>query len=119
VTNVDTAATGYVPVTLTIQGIIVTDRTDYRSFEKPQLTDWDVTRRIEYYIDGRTLITNVRFDRIETPSDAILVQYTSVTDGIRLRSKLRNNTSAESNQTPVVNSVSVNLQPGLHPHDQI
>jgi hypothetical protein len=124
VTNVDTTTDllvrpRYAPVTLTIGGIVVIDSTDYRSFERPKLADWDVTRRIEYYLDGRTLITNVRFDRLEISSGSVLVEYTSITDGVRLRSKLRNNTNAESNITPEVESVSVNLQPGLHPHNQI
>jgi hypothetical protein len=119
ITNVDKDALGYVPITLTILGVEVTDKTDYRSFEKPQLSDWNITRRIEYYMDGRTLVTNVRFDRLELSPDSVLVQYTSVSDGIRLRCKMRSNKSSESNRTPEVESVSVNLQPGLHPHNQI
>jgi len=119
VTNVDKDALGYTPIILSVQGVVVTDRTDYRSFEKPQLSDWDVTRRVEYYMDGRTLITNIRFDRLDVTMDMVFVQYTSITDGIRLRAKLRTNTNSESNQTPRVDSVSVNLQPGFHPHNQI
>jgi hypothetical protein len=119
ITNVDTASTGYAPVILTVDGIVVTDRTNYRSFEKPQLSDWDVTRRIEYYLDGRTLITNIRFDRLSISADAVLVEYTSVTDGVRIRGKLRNNTRSESNNSPEVESISINLQSGLHPHNQI
>lgn len=115
----DSTSIPYVPIVLTVQGTIVRDRTDYRSFEAPQLADYRITRRIEYYLNGRTLITNIEFGVLSIPSSAVTVTYTSLADGVRLRALLRTNRPGETTTAPHVDVYSVQLIPGLHPHKQV
>ena len=108
----------FVPVTLKVGGLIVTDRTDYRSQEAPHFQDYSITQRIEYYMNGRELITNVSFETLDIPPSAINVTYAHLTDGVTLRCVLRTNTPGISGNGPSVDGYQVQIISGLHPHKQ-
>ena len=116
----DTAGSGYVtytPIALRVQGQIATDKTDYRSKEAPHLSDYTITQRVEYYLDGNQLITNVPLDSLGLTSSAVTVTYTHMTDGVRLHVVMRTNRSGEADQSPRINRYRLDFITGFHPKD--
>lgn len=108
--------TAYAPVILTVGGAVATDRTNYQSAEAPALSDYTVTNRIDYYLDGRTLVTNVAFETLTLSSTAVVVTYTSLSTCVQLVVRLRTNTTKRATTTPTVDAYTIALRPGIHPH---
>lgn len=108
--------TPYAPIVLTVEGQTATDRTDYRSNEAPSLSDYGITHRIDYYLDGRTLVTNVAFATLSIPRTAVTVTYTSLTTRVQIVARLRTNTTKQSTVAPSIDAYTVQVRPGLHPH---
>ena len=108
--------TPYAPIVLTIQGQAATDKTNYQSREAPALSDYAVTNRVDYYLDGRTLVTNVSVATLPFSASAITVTYTSLSTRVQLVARLRTNTTKVSTTAPSVDAYTIRLQPGLHPH---
>lgn len=108
-------AVKYTPVILTIEGEVATDRTDYRSNESPQMADYEVTRRVEYYLDGKRLHTNVEFERLNIDASTVIVKYTHITDAVALEIELRAQGTSGSDMGPAVDAYTIHMSPRVHP----
>ena len=117
VADIETAGyTPYAPIVLTVGGQTALDKTDYRSHEAPPLSDYTVTRRIEYYLDGRSLVTNATFATVALSLTGVVVTYTSVSTRVQIVARMRTNTTSQSTTAPNIDAYTVQLRPGLHPH---
>jgi hypothetical protein len=116
-TTPDTGDTSnrYEPIILTVQGREATNRTDYRTSDSPELSDYDLTSEIEFYADGIFLITNVEFEVLGIPRDSVVTTYTGIVDAIKIRTKLFQVSTPTAPTIPGVDSYTVELNPVIYP----
>ena len=103
------------PIRLQIEGNFLTDKTDYRSKEPPYLAEYGITRRIEYYLDGKKIITNVDLDTLNLNPDSIIVIYTATCGKIRLIIDLWKDQTSQTSKGPTIDSYTVHLYRAIHP----
>jgi hypothetical protein len=103
----------YEPIVLTVAGTNALDKTNYRSKESPRLSDYSNTGIVEFYLNGKKLITNVYFEQLNVSRSTVSVQYTHLTDGVRVEAKMM----AQSNgNSPIIDDYTIHLYPQVHPH---
>jgi hypothetical protein len=107
-------ASTYEPMRFIVEGEETTDKTDYRSKEAPQLSEYNITRNIEYYVDGKELITNIDFESLEISADAVVVIYTTTVDHVRVRINMRNQYQFNAQAPPIIDSYTLHLTPKMH-----
>lgn len=105
----------YEPVRVQIEGTVTVDKTNYSTVDTPTLSEYGVTRRIEYYLNGDKIITNIDLDTLNLNTDSIVVTYTVTCDKLRLIIDLWQDSINETGKGVSVDYYSLSLFEEIHP----